>query len=217
MTDLIARLDTAASKAPVVPVLVVDSVAAAAPLAIALEQAGLTMAEVTLRTADGLKVIAAMAKAAPGLIIGAGTVLTGAQADAALSAGAAFLVSPGMAPGLRAALAGREHLMIPGVATASEAMARHEDGFRRLKLFPASLAGGVPALKSLAGPMPHLKFMPTGGITEADVPAYLAQPNVFAIGGSWIASPADISAGNWDRIGGIARRLLAASCLPAQR
>ncbi|MFN7054740.1 bifunctional 4-hydroxy-2-oxoglutarate aldolase/2-dehydro-3-deoxy-phosphogluconate aldolase [Hyphomonas sp.] len=209
MTDMIARLDAAANKAPVVPVLVVESVSSAAPLAAALEQAGVTIAEVTLRTADGLKVIEAMAKAAPGLIVGAGTVLTGADADAALSAGAEFLVSPGMPPGLRAALAGREHLVIPGVATASEAMARHEEGFRRLKLFPAAVAGGVPALKSLAGPLPHLKFMPTGGITEAEVPAYLSQPNVFAIGGSWIASPADIAAGNWGRISEIAGRILA--------
>lgn len=209
MTDMIARLDAAARKAPVVPVLVVDSVASAAPLARALEQAGITIAEVTLRTADGLKVIEAMCAAAPGLLVGAGTVLTGRDADAALAAGASFLVSPGMPPGLRAALEGREHLMVPGVATASEAMARHEEGFQRLKLFPASVAGGVPALKALAGPLPHLKFMPTGGITEGEVGAYLSQPNVFAIGGSWVASQADIAAGNWDRITEIARRLLA--------
>lgn len=208
MTDIIARLDAAARKAPVVPVLVVDSAASAAPLAKALEQAGVTIAEVTLRTPEGLRVIEAMCKAAPGLIAGAGTVLTGRDVDAALDAGAQFLVSPGMSPGLRAALAGREHLMIPGVATASEAMARHEDGFERLKLFPAAVAGGVPALKALAGPLPHLKFMPTGGITENEVAAYLSQPNVFAIGGSWIAGQADIVSGNWDRITEIARRLL---------
>lgn len=210
MSDIIQKLDAAAKQAPVVPVLVVDSAASAAPLAIALEAAGITIAEVTLRTADGIRVIEEMRKAAPGLIVGAGTVLTARDVDAALAAGAEFLVSPGMSPGLRAALGGREHLMIPGVATASEAMARSEEGFQRLKLFPASIAGGVPALKALAGPMPHLKFMPTGGITEQEVGAYLGLANVFAIGGSWIASQADINAGNWDRITETARRLLAA-------
>ena len=208
MTDAIQKLDAAARKAPVVPVLVVESAASAAPLALALEEAGVTIAEVTLRTADGLKVIEAMRKAAPGLIVGAGTVLTGRDVEAALNAGAEFLVSPGMSPGLRAALGGREHLMIPGVATASEAMARSEEGFQRLKLFPAVIAGGVPALKALAGPLPHLKFMPTGGITEGEVASYLGLPNVFAVGGSWIAGQADIAAGNWAKITATARRLL---------
>lgn len=210
MSDTIQKLDAAAKQAPVVPVLVVDSAASAAPLAKALEAAGITIAEVTLRTADGLRVIEEMRKAAPGLIVGAGTVLSSRDVDAALGAGAEFLVSPGMSPGLRAALGGREHLMIPGVATASEAMARAEEGFQRLKLFPASIAGGVPALKALAGPLPHLKFMPTGGITEGEVASYLGLPNVFALGGSWIASQADINAGNWDKITETARRLMAA-------
>ena len=208
-TDIIQRLDEAAKAAPVVPVLVVDAASSAAPLAKALEAAGVTIAEVTLRTADGLKVITEMRKAAPGLIVGAGTVLSGRDVDAALDAGAEFLVSPGMSPGLRAALGGREHLMIPGVATASEAMTRSEEGFQRLKLFPAAIAGGVPALKALAGPLPHLKFMPTGGITEGEVGAYLAQPNVFAVGGSWIAGQADIAAGNWAKITDTAKHLLA--------
>jgi 2-dehydro-3-deoxyphosphogluconate aldolase/(4S)-4-hydroxy-2-oxoglutarate aldolase len=88
-------------------------------------------------------------------------------------------------------------------------MARHEEGFARLKLFPAAVAGGVPALKAFAGPLPHLRFMPTGGISEAEVKTYLSLPNVFAIGGSWIAGQADIAAGNWGRIDEIARRLLA--------
>lgn len=209
MSDLIQKLDAAAKKAPIVPVLVVDSAASAAPLAKALEDAGVTIAEVTLRTADGLKVIEAMRAAAPGLLVGAGTVLSGRDVEAALNAGAEFLVSPGMSPGLRAALGGREDLMIPGVATASEAMARTEEGFQRLKLFPASVAGGVPALKALSGPLPHLRFMPTGGITEGDMADYLALKNVFAVGGSWVASQADIAAGNWAKITETARRLLA--------
>ena len=209
MSANLLKLDAAALKAPVVPVIVLDTARQAAPLARTLVKAGITLAEVTLRTPAGLEAIAVMRAEAPQLLVGAGTVLTGQDADAALKAGAQFLVSPGMSPGLRDALRGRENVMIPGIATASEAMARHEEGFARLKLFPAAVAGGVPALKALAGPLPHLRFMPTGGISEAEVKTYLSLPNVFAIGGSWIASQADITAGNWSRIEEIARRLLA--------
>ena len=99
--------------------------------------------------------------------------------------------------------------MIPDIATACEAMARHEEGFARLKLFPASIAGGAPALKALAGPLQHLQLMPSGGIGEGEVKTYLSLPNVFAIGGSWIASQSDIAAGNWGQIDEIACRLLA--------
>jgi 2-dehydro-3-deoxyphosphogluconate aldolase/(4S)-4-hydroxy-2-oxoglutarate aldolase len=209
MTVNLLKLDAAALKAPVVPVIVLDSAHQAAPLARTLVKAGITLAEVTLRTPAGLEAIAVMRAEAPELLVGAGTVLTGQDADAALKAGAQFLVSPGMSPGLRDALRGQENVMIPGIATASEAMTRHEEGFARLKLFPAAVAGGAPALKALAGPLPHLRFMPTGGISEAEVKTYLSLPNVFAIGGSWIASQADIAAGNWGRIDEIARRLLA--------
>jgi 2-dehydro-3-deoxyphosphogluconate aldolase / (4S)-4-hydroxy-2-oxoglutarate aldolase len=209
MTDTLKKLDAAARKAPVVPVIVVDDPKQAAPLARALVRAGITIAEVTLRTPAGLAAIAAMKAEAPELVVGAGTVLSGKDADDALKAGSEFLVSPGMSPGLRDALKGRESLMIPGIATASEAMTRHEEGFVRLKLFPASIAGGAPALKALAGPLPHLKFMPTGGISEDQVKTYLSLPNVFALGGSWIASQSDIADGNWARIEDIARRLLA--------
>jgi 2-dehydro-3-deoxyphosphogluconate aldolase / (4S)-4-hydroxy-2-oxoglutarate aldolase len=209
MADNIEFLETAARRAPIVPVIVVDEAKQAAPLARTLVAAGITIAEVTLRTPAGLAAIREMKAETPDLLVGAGTVLTARDVDDALGAGASFLVAPGMSPGLRDALEGREALMVPGVATASEAMTRHEEGFQRLKLFPASIAGGVPALKALAGPLPHLRFMPTGGIAEGDVAAYLAQPNVFAIGGSWVASQADISAGNWGRIEETARRLLA--------
>lgn len=209
MADMIQKLDAAARKAPVVPVIVVDDAKQAAPLARALVKAGITIAEVTLRTPAGLAAITTMKAEAPELLVGAGTVLTGNDADAALEAGAEFLVSPGMTPGLRSALKGREDVMIPGIMTASEAMARHEEGFLRLKLFPASIAGGAPALKALNGPLPHLKFMPTGGISEDEVKTYLKLPNVFAIGGSWIANQSDIAAGNWAKIEDIAKRLLA--------
>jgi 2-dehydro-3-deoxyphosphogluconate aldolase/(4S)-4-hydroxy-2-oxoglutarate aldolase len=209
MADMIQKLDAAARKAPVVPVIVVDDAGQAAPLARALVKAGVTIAEVTLRTPAGLAAIAAMKAEAPELLVGAGTVLSGKDVEDALKAGAEFLVSPGMSAGLRDALKGREGVMIPGIATASEAMSRHEEGFQRLKLFPASIAGGAPALKALNGPLPHLKFMPTGGISEDEVKTYLKLPNVFAIGGSWIASQKDIAEGNWAKIEDIARRLLA--------
>lgn len=203
------KLDAAARKAPVVPVIVMDSARQAGPLARTLLTAGITLAEVTLRTPIALEAITAMREEAPELLVGAGTVLSGQDVDAALKAGAEFLVSPGMYPGLRDALVGREHLMIPGIATASEAMARDEEGFARLKLFPAAMAGGAALLKALSGPLPHLKFMPTGGINESEVQSYLALPNVFAIGGSWIAGQSDIAEGNWSRIEDTARRLLA--------
>tara|TARA_R110000787_G_scaffold286188_1_gene403639 strand:- start:5598 stop:6233 length:636 start_codon:yes stop_codon:yes gene_type:complete len=210
MTFPLKSLVEAASKAPIVPVLVVDRIEMAAPLARALVDGGLTIAEVTLRTPSGLAVIEEMKSAEPGLKVGAGTVLTESDVDNALSAGSDFLVSPGMSPKLLAGLGNRRRLMIPGVATASEAMSRHEEGFDLLKLFPATIAGGVGALKAIAGPLPHLRFMPTGGITEADAGKYVALPNVVAVGGSWIATGADIAAEDWKGISAKARKALAA-------
>ncbi|MEQ8299149.1 MAG: bifunctional 4-hydroxy-2-oxoglutarate aldolase/2-dehydro-3-deoxy-phosphogluconate aldolase [Hyphomonas sp.] len=210
MTFPLKSLVEAASKAPIVPVLVVDRIEVAASLAHALVDGGLTIAEVTLRTPSGLGVIEEMKTAEPGLKVGAGTVLTESDAENALSAGSDFLVSPGMSPKLLAGLGGRRRLMIPGVASASEAMARHEEGFDLLKLFPASIVGGVAALKAIGAPLPHLRFMPTGGITEGDVGKYLALPNVFAAGGSWIATSADIAAEDWNGISAKARMALSA-------
>ncbi len=210
MTTPLSALKLAAATAPIVPVLVVASVEEAAPLAKALLEGGLTIAEVTLRTPAGVATIEAMKKAAPELLVGAGTVLTGEDARNSLSAGADFLVSPGMSPGLLAALGDKKRLMIPGVGTASEAMSRHEEGFELLKLFPASVAGGIPALKAFAGPLPHLRFMPTGGVSVDNAGDYLALPNVIAVGGSWIATQADVDARNWAGITEKARAALRA-------
>ena len=210
MTSPLTALVRAAAKAPVVPVLVVDSVEQAAPLAKALLDGGLTIAEVTLRTPAGVGVIEAMKRAAPELLVGAGTVLNGSDVRNSLDAGADFLVSPGMSPGLLDALADNRGLMIPGVATASEAMSRYEEGFELLKLFPANIAGGIPALKALGAPLPHLKFMPTGGVSAENAGDYLALPNVFAVGGSWIATKDDVSAGSWNAIAAKAREALRA-------
>ncbi len=199
----------AAKAAPIVPVLVVPRIEHAAPLAHALYAGGLTTAEVTLRTASGLGVIEAMKAAEPRLIVGAGTVLTGDDAHASVDAGADFLVSPGMTKTLRKALGKLKAIMIPGVATASEAMARQEEGFTYLKLFPAVAAGGVAAIKGLGGPLPDLRFMPTGGVTAETAASYLGLPNVFAVGGSWLATETDLSAGDWSGIEAKARAALA--------
>ncbi len=200
MTSSLDALKAAARRAPIVPVLVVPDADAAAPLAEALVAGGLTIAEVTLRTESGLKVIEEMKKAQPDLIVGAGTVLTGEDVTNAMNAGSDFLVSPGMSPKLLEALGDHKDITIPGVATASEAMTRHEEGFRMLKLFPAAIAGGVGALKALSGPLPHLEFMPTGGVSADNAADYLALPNVVAVGGSWIATEKDVAAGAWSDV-----------------
>lgn len=205
MTSRLTPLLEAAARAPIVPVIVVTDVAQAVPLAEALIEGGLGVAEVTLRTSAGIGAIKAMKDAHPRLIVGAGTVLTGDDAKACRDAGADFLVSPGMTPGLRKALGDDVGIMVPGVGTISEAMARNEEGFELLKLFPAAVAGGVGALKSFHGPLPHLKFMPTGGVSLANVAEYFALPNVFAVGGTWVASLADVEAGNWTGIANACR------------
>ncbi|MEP1143366.1 MAG: bifunctional 4-hydroxy-2-oxoglutarate aldolase/2-dehydro-3-deoxy-phosphogluconate aldolase [Henriciella sp.] len=183
--------------APVVPVLTVPSVEFAAPLASVLMKGGLRSAEVTLRTPVALEVIAEMKNAEPDLIVGAGTIISEGDVDAALKAGADFLVSPGAGPELIKALAYHDGVILPGVSTASEAMARFEEGYGVQKFFPAEAAGGANFLKSLAGPLPHIDFMPTGGVKPHNARDYLTLPNVIAAGGTWIASPAEMEAGDW--------------------
>lgn len=208
MTQSLDLLTAAARTAPIVPVLVVSDVESAAPLAGALVEGGLRIAEVTLRTSSGLAVIESMKAAQPDLIVGAGTVLTGEDVRNSVDAGADFLVSPGMSPKLLEAIADYRKIAIPGVATASEAMARSEEGFEMLKLFPAAIAGGVAALKAMSGPLPHLRFMPTGGVSADNASDYLALPNVVAVGGSWIATEKDVAARDWAGIAAKARTAL---------
>lgn len=197
--------------ARIVPVLTVHNLETAAPLAAALERGGLTVLEVTLRTPAAFAVIGAMKKAAPRLLVGAGTVLTADDAERATEAGADFLVSPGMSPALSDALRVSRLPAVPGVATVSEAMACREEGYMLLKLFPAENVGGTSLLKSMAAPLPDLRFMPTGGITLNSMPTYLALPNVIAVGGSWLASADELAAGAWDKIEENARVALAAA------
>lgn len=210
MSSSLDDLKAAARKAPIVPVLVVPDVASAGPLASALVEGGLTIAEVTLRTPSALQVIEEMKRACPELIVGAGTVLTGEDVKNSLNAGSDFLVSPGMSPRLLDALGDHKDITIPGVATASEAMTRYEEGFGMLKLFPAAIAGGVAALKALSGPLPHLQFMPTGGVSADNAGEYLALPNVVAVGGSWIATEKDVTSGAWADIASKAKTALSA-------
>jgi 2-dehydro-3-deoxyphosphogluconate aldolase/(4S)-4-hydroxy-2-oxoglutarate aldolase len=185
---------------PVIPVIVLDRVDAAVPLARALVAGGVRVLEVTLRTPVALACIEAIARAVPEAIVGAGTLRSAADARAALDAGSAFGVSPGYTAVLGAACRDIGLPLLPGVATASEVMAAMADGIHFLKFFPATAAGGLPMLKALAGPFADVVFCPTGGITAQTAPQFLALPNVKVCGGSWL-TPADaVAAADWGRI-----------------
>ena len=190
--------------APIIPVLVVEDVAHAAPLAQALVNGGLPALEVTLRTSAALDVIAAMAQV-PGGVVGAGTLLTPEDVRAAKAAGAKFGVSPGATDTLIAACVAEELPLLPGAATASEAMSLLEKGYDMLKFFPAEAAGGAAMLKSLGGPLPQISFCPTGGVSPENAPRYLSLPNVLCAGGSWVAPRDLVEAGDWDAIEALAR------------
>ncbi len=193
-------LETLVRAASVIPVLTVSDVAKAAPLARALKAGGLSVVEMTMRTPAALDVLSAMKAAEPDMIIGMGTIRTPEQVADSMAAGADFLVSPGLSPQLVPALLASGIPVLPGVATAGEAMSAVEAGFEVLKFFPAEQAGGRPYLKSIAGPLPDIRFCPTGSITREMAPDYLALPNVVCVGGSWIATGAMIYAGDWDTI-----------------
>ena len=197
---------------PVIPVIVIQRVEHAVPLARALVEGGVRVLEVTLRTAVALACMEAIARAVPEAIVGAGTIRSAADARAAADAGCRFGVSPGYTRAVGEACAAAALPLLPGVASASEVMAASADGHRFLKFFPAAAAGGVPMLKALAGPFPDVAFCPTGGIGVETAPQYLALPNVAVCGGSWL-TPADaLEAGDWPRITALAR---AASALRA--
>lgn len=192
------------SAAPIVPVLVVDAVADAKPLAEALVAGGLPALEVTLRTPAALDVIRAMAEV-PGGMVGAGTLLTPEDVKAAKAAGATFGVSPGATDTLLAACEAEGLPLLPGAASASEAMALLERGYDMLKFFPAEAAGGAKFLGSLASPLPQISFCPTGGVSPANAGDYLSLPNVVCAGGSWVAPAKLIKAGAWDQIEALAK------------
>jgi 2-dehydro-3-deoxyphosphogluconate aldolase/(4S)-4-hydroxy-2-oxoglutarate aldolase len=192
-------------RVPVVPVVVIDTVEHAVPVARALAGGGLPVIELTLRTPVALEAIRAIADEVPEILIGAGTVNTPQQAEASVAAGAQFLVSPGATPTLLSALQSTGIPFLPGVATVSEALAAYERGITELKFFPAEASGGVAFLSSLAGPLPQLRFCPTGGITPATAPDYLRLPNVACVGGSWLTPKRLLEAGDYDAITSLAR------------
>jgi 2-dehydro-3-deoxyphosphogluconate aldolase/(4S)-4-hydroxy-2-oxoglutarate aldolase len=193
------------AEGPVVPVIVLDEVAHAVPLARALVAGGVRVLEVTLRTGAGLESIRRIREEVPEAIVGAGTVLTGGQLEEVAAVGAAFAVSPGATPALLDAAARSPVPLLPGTATASEAMAVLERGYTHMKLFPAEAVGGVELLAALASPLPAARFCPTGGIDPGKAGRYLALPNVVCVGGSWLVPRDAMRQGDWGRITELAR------------
>ncbi|MFB8083353.1 bifunctional 4-hydroxy-2-oxoglutarate aldolase/2-dehydro-3-deoxy-phosphogluconate aldolase [Streptomyces sp. NPDC056013] len=198
-----------ASPVPVVPVVVIEDVADAVPLARALLAGGLPLVEVTLRTPAALDAIRAIAAEVPGAVVGAGTVVSAAGVADAAGAGARFLVSPGWTERLLGAMRDSGLPFLPGVSTTSEVVALLEQGVTDMKFFPAEAAGGVPYLKSLAGPLPRARFCPTGGVSLASAPAYLSLPNVGCVGGTWMLPPDALAARDWARVEALAREAAA--------
>ncbi len=193
------------SLGPVIPVMVIEKVEDAVPMAQALVAGGLKVLEVTLRTPCALTAVEQIKQAVPEAIVGVGTVITSADLENAISSGADFLVSPGSTPALIESANSQVIPMLPGVATPSEAMALLEKGFTHLKFFPAEAAGGIAMLNSIRGPLPQIKFCPTGGISEKLAAHYLALDNVVCVGGSWLVTKTTIEARNWAEIKSCAR------------
>ena len=197
---------------PVIPVIVIEALAQAIPLAKALVAGGVRVLEVTLRTPVALAAIRAIAREVPEAIVGAGTLTRPEDFTEARDAGARFGVSPGLTPALVEAARESGLPLLPGVMTPSDVIAARLAGFRELKLFPARQAGGVGMLQALAGPFPDATFCPTGGIAAETAPEFLALPNVACVGGSWL-TPADaLVSGDWDRVTDLARQ----ACLLAR-
>lgn len=205
-SDLVAAY---AALAPVIPVVTIDDLDRAVPLARTLVEAGLPVVEVTLRTDRALAAIEAIARAVPDAVVAAGTVLRPDQIEAATSAGARLIVTPGTTAAMAAALAEAALPAMPACATVSEALTLADHGFALCKFFPAGASGGAAWLRSVAAPIPHVRFCPTGGIDAASAPGYLALANVACVGGSWMVPKDAVAAGDWARIGRLAREAAA--------
>jgi 2-dehydro-3-deoxyphosphogluconate aldolase/(4S)-4-hydroxy-2-oxoglutarate aldolase len=209
-TDELARRALAlADEGPVIPVIVLNRVADAVPMAEALVAGGVRVLEVTLRTPAALASIEAIARHVPQAIVGAGTLRTAADARAARDAGCQFGVSPGFAASLSQACRELGLPLLPGVATSSEIMAATAEGHRLLKFFPATAAGGMPLLKAWHGPFADVRFCPTGGLTPQTAPDFLALPNVAVCGGSWLTPAPAMEAGDWAQLTALARQAAA--------
>jgi 2-dehydro-3-deoxyphosphogluconate aldolase/(4S)-4-hydroxy-2-oxoglutarate aldolase len=195
---------------PVIPVIVIDDIRTAVPLAAALVAGGVRVLEITLRTHAALDAVRAIVQGVPEAIVGVGTITDPGDFARAIDAGARFGVSPGLTPALIETAAACPLPLLPGVMTPSEIIAARAAGFRALKFFPAQPAGGVAMLKALHGPFPDIAFCPTGGITADTAREFLALPNVACVGGSWLTPAEAVRAGDWARITALARE---ASCL----
>ena len=191
--------------APVIPVLTINELEHAVPLARALAAGGLRVLEITMRTPVALAAIEAMRKAVPDAVVGVGTLTRAMDFAAADRAGAQFGVTPGLTPELASAARGARFPLLPGVMTPTELIAARNAGFSVLKLFPADQAGGIGMLKALGAPFPDVLFCPTGGISRETAPDFLALPNVVCVGGSWVAPRAMLEAGDWAGIEALAR------------
>jgi 2-dehydro-3-deoxyphosphogluconate aldolase/(4S)-4-hydroxy-2-oxoglutarate aldolase len=200
MTTTRAKLDAVLAASRIIPVLTIEHVADAVPLARALVAGGVRVLEVTLRTAAGLDAAATIMAAVPEAIVGIGTVLTPDDLARAEAIGAKFALSPGATPALLDAAARSAMPFMPGVATASELMQAMQHGFDTVKFFPANSMGGQPALRGLGGPFPTARFCPTGGISDENSASWLALPNVVAVGGSWLTPAAELRARDWAAI-----------------
>jgi 2-dehydro-3-deoxyphosphogluconate aldolase/(4S)-4-hydroxy-2-oxoglutarate aldolase len=200
------RLASLLALGRVIPVITINRLEDAVPLAHALVDGGVRLLEITLRTAAGLAGAEAIIRNVPGAVVGIGTVLTPDDLRRSVDIGAQFALSPGATPALLDAAAQAPIPFLPGIASASELMEAMARGFHTAKFFPATTAGGLPGLRALAGPFPHARFCPTGGITEENAAAWLDQPNVVAVGGSWLTPASEIAAGHWDAIRDRARR-----------
>ncbi|MFK8042473.1 bifunctional 4-hydroxy-2-oxoglutarate aldolase/2-dehydro-3-deoxy-phosphogluconate aldolase [Congregibacter sp.] len=193
------------SQAPVVPVLAIENLDDAIPLAEALVSGGIPVLEVTLRTPVGLPAISAIREAVPDAIVGAGTVVNAADFEAAVEAGSRFVVTPGLTQGILDTASGSEVPLIPGVATVSELMRALDYGFDCLKFFPAEASGGAAALRAFAGPFPNVNFCPTGGIGLHNIDEYLGVKSVLTVGGSWLTPGSLLAAQDWDAVTALAR------------
>lgn len=194
---------------PVIPVIVIEDLASAVPLARALVAGGVRVLEVTLRTSAGLEAIAAITRDVPEAIVGVGTITQPQEFARARDAGARFAVTPGLTSALIDAAHASSLPLLPGVMTPSEVVAAKTAGFLQLKLFPAQQAGGIGMLKALGGPFPDVVFCPTGGVSAASAPDFLALPNVACVGGSWLTPSDAIAARDWPRITALAREAAA--------
>jgi 2-dehydro-3-deoxyphosphogluconate aldolase / (4S)-4-hydroxy-2-oxoglutarate aldolase len=194
---------------PVIPVIVVEKIEHAVPLARALVAGGVRVLELTLRTPVAMQAIEAIAREVEGAIVGVGTIARPEDFDQSIKAGAVFGVSPGLTPALASAAKDSGLPLLPGVMTPSDVIAARAAGFSELKLFPAQQAGGIGMLRALAGPFPDVTFCPTGGVSAATAPDFLALPNVACVGGSWLTPRDAIDAGDWARITALAREATA--------